>query len=412
MTIFIIFHCLVYLNKPLKDLKMQRMTTQHTALIPDALKKFIKDNSVVVRSPGRINLIGEHTDYNEGFVLPAAIDKAAYIVITSNSSNDIVLHSIDMNESFNTTTDVIEKSKTAWANFMLGVVDQFQKSGIKIPGFEAALIGDVPIGAGLSSSAAVECAMAFALNEITNAGLDKLTMVKMAQKAEQTFAGVMCGIMDMFASTFGKKNHVIKLDCRSLDYEYKPLDLGSYKILLLNTNVKHSLASSAYNTRRQECEQGVAWVREHHPDVHSLRDVTIGMLNEHVLPKNKLVYKRCRFIVEEIERLLAGCKDLEKGDIKAFGKKMFRTHEGLSKEYEVSCDELDFLVDTVKDNALIVGARMMGGGFGGCTINIIEEAAIDTLVIKLKPVYQKKFGKELVHYIAGIEDGTSIINHA
>ncbi len=385
------------------------MLTNKTASIPESLKKFIKESSVLVRSPGRINLIGEHTDYNQGFVLPAAIDKAVYIIITPNNTNDVVLHSVDMNESFSTTTDAIKKSKTVWVNFIIGVVDKFQKAGINVPGFNAALVGDVPIGAGLSSSAAVECAMAFALNEITSAGLDKLTMVKMAQKAEHNFAGVMCGIMDMFASTFGKKNHVIKLDCRSLDYEYKPLDLGSYKILLLNTNVKHSLASSAYNKRRQECEQGVAWVKEHYPEINSLRDINIGMLDKRVLPKDKLVYTRCRFIVEEIERLLAGCNDLEKGDIKAFGKKMFRTHEGLSKEYEVSCAELDFLVDAVKDTKPVVGARMMGGGFGGCTINIIEEAAIDKLVSELKPIYQKKFGKELVYYIAGIEDGTSVV---
>ncbi len=390
---------------------MQNNIIHEPTVVPKPLKKFIKSNSVVVRSPGRINLIGEHTDYNEGYVLPAAIDKAVYIVITPVNGKNIVLHSIDMNESYTTTTDELKKSTTkTWTNFMLGVVDQFQKAGIKVQGFEAALIGDIPIGAGLSSSAAVECAMAFALNEVNNAGLDKLTMVKMAQNAEQYFVGLMCGIMDMFASTFGKKDHVIKLDCRSLDYEYKPLNLGSYKILLLNTNVKHSLASSAYNTRRQECEQGVAWVKEHYPEVHSLRDVTIAMLNDCVLPKNSLVYKRCRFITEEIERLLSGCIDLDNDNLKAFGKKMFRTHEGLSKEYEVSCEELDFLVDAVKDNASIVGARMMGGGFGGCTINIIEEAAIEKLVSELKPVYQKTFDKELTHYIASIEDGTSIIH--
>ena len=376
---------------------------QFNKIYPDA------PSPLIIRSPGRINIIGEHTDYNEGFVLPAAIDKAIYVAIAKRDDDEIHLYAGDYNESHVVNTDAVAISEKHWPNYILGVVDQLQKKGFNIGGFSLAIDGDVPLGAGLSSSAAVECATAFALNELFGLGLTKLEMVKRAQKAEHTFAGVMCGIMDQFASMFGKKDNVIQLDCRSIEYEYEPFELKDYKILLLNTNVKHSLSSSAYNERRQQCEQGVAWVREYHKDVLSLRDVTIQMLNDHVLPKDELIYKRCKYVVEEIERLLQGCKDLQEGDIKALGKKMFRTHEGLSKEYEVSCEELDFLVDAVKDNSDVIGARMMGGGFGGCTINIIKEDAIDELVNKLKPLYKQAFDKDLDHYIASIEDGTSLV---
>jgi len=376
---------------------------QFNKIYPDA------PSPLIIRSPGRINIIGEHTDYNEGFVLPAAIDKAIYVAIAKRDDDEIHLYAGDYNESHVVNADAVAISEKHWPNYILGVVDQLQKKGFNIGGFSLAIDGDVPLGAGLSSSAAVECATAFALNELFGLGLTKLEMVKRAQKAEHTFAGVMCGIMDQFASMFGKKDNVIQLDCRSIEYEYEPFELKDYKILLLNTNVKHSLSSSAYNERRQQCEQGVAWVREYHKDVLSLRDVTIQMLNDHVLPKDELIYKRCKYVVEEIERLLQGCKDLQEGDIKALGKKMFRTHEGLSKEYEVSCEELDFLVDAVKDNPDVIGARMMGGGFGGCTINIIKEDAIDELVNKLKPLYKQAFDKDLDHYIASIEDGASLV---
>jgi galactokinase len=365
---------------------------------------------LLVRSPGRINIIGEHTDYNEGYVLPAAIDKAIYVAVSKRDDDRIELYAADYNESHSLNTSNVETSDKHWPNYILGVVDQLQKKGYVIGGFNLYIDGDVPLGAGLSSSAAVECATAFALNKLFQLDLSKLQMVQIAQKAEHTFAGVMCGIMDQFASMFGEKDNVIQLDCRSLEYKYVPLKLEGYKIVLFNTNVKHSLSSSEYNTRRQQCEQGVAWINEHQRGALSLRDVTIQMLNEHVLPKDALIYKRCKYVVEEIQRLLQGCDDLEKGNIPALGKKMFRTHEGLSKEYEVSCEELDFLVDAVKNDPSVIGARMMGGGFGGCTINIIKENEIDTLLNRLQPLYDKAFDKKMEHYIVSIEDGTSVIN--
>lgn len=377
----------------------------------DKLKAFVKINSVIVRSPGRINLIGEHTDYNDGFVLPAAIDKAAYISITPRSDGQVHLHSIDMDDEYTTTIDELKKSTTAsWPNYLLGVVAQFKKAGVELPGFDAALTGDIPVGAGLSSSAAVECAMALALNEITGAGFDKVTLVKMTQKAEHEYAGVQCGIMDQFASVLGKKNCVIRLDCRSLEYSYEPFIMDGFKVVLLDTNVKHSLASSEYNVRRSQCETGVAMIQQHHSEIKSLRDVTMDLLDKYVLPNDNLVYQRCKYVVEENNRLLSACKDLEANDMAAFGKKMFETHDGLSKLYEVSCPELDFLVDTVKDNPEVLGARMMGGGFGGCTVNIVKEHAVDDLINKVSAAYKKAMNKELKAYVVNIEDGTSIVS--
>jgi galactokinase len=374
------------------------------------VERYESEPSVIVRSPGRVNIIGEHTDYNEGFVLPAAIDKAAYVAISLRDDDEIHLTALDLNETFSTSvTELKPVGDISWPNYILGSAAQFMNRGVALPGFNAVLSSDVPIGAGLSSSAAVECATVFALNELLQTNFDRVTMVVMAQKAEHEYAGVMCGIMDQFASMMGKKDHVIKLDCRSLAYEYVPFKLDGIKILLLNTNVKHSLASSEYNTRRNECTQAVDWIKEHHPEVTSLRHATIGMLNEHVLPKDNIIDQRSRFVVEEIKRLLMGCADLQQGDIPALGKKMFATHDGLSKMYEVSCKELDFLVDFVRDRPEVIGARMMGGGFGGCTINLVQESAIEQLVADIKPAYESAMGLQLDYYIASIENGTEII---
>jgi len=372
-------------------------------------KNNFNDQPVIVRSPGRVNIIGEHTDYNNGFVLPAAIDKAIYVAVSARKDETIKLYSGEFEETFETSLPGLKPTDKGWPNYILGVADQLKKSEYKIRGFNLAIDGDVPIGSGLSSSAAVECATAFALNEVFKLGIDKKKLAFIGQKAEHAFAGVRVGIMDQFASIFGKKDHVIKLDCQSLDYEYVPLKLEGYKILLLNTNVKHSLGSTEYNTRRAQCEQGVAWVKENHPEVNTLRDVNMEMLHKYVEPKDRLIYRRCKYVVEEKERLLTGCEDLKRGDLKSLGKKMFQTHDGLSKEYEVSCKELDFLVDAVRNNPDVVGARMMGGGFGGCTINIIREEIIQPLVKEVGDSYQKNMGKELTPYIAQVEDGTSLV---
>jgi galactokinase len=374
-----------------------------------AFKNHYGTSCLIVRSPGRVNIIGEHTDYNAGFVLPAAIDKAAYVAIAKRADNKVGMYATAFHEDFETSLQDIKTTPLGWPNYILGVIDQIQKSGVELSGFNLLVDGDIPIGAGLSSSAALECATLFAITELFGLQFTKIQMAYMAQKAEHDFAGVNCGLMDMFASLFGKEGHVIKLDCRSLEYEYVPLDIKGYKILLLNTNVKHQLSSSEYNTRRIQCEQGITWIQAHEPLVLSLRDATVAMLDEYILPKDVLIYNRCKYVVEENARLLNACNDLKNGNIQALGEKMFETHEGLKSLYEVSCPELDFLVDQVKGHPAVLGARMMGGGFGGCTINIVKEEAIEGLVANLQPLYEKHAQKPLSHYIASIEQGTSVL---
>jgi galactokinase len=371
---------------------------------------FGSEAGIIVRSPGRVNIIGEHTDYNNGFVLPAAIDKTAWLAVNLRDDDEIHLRAHDLDETFSIhRNDIRPVGDPGWPNYILGAVAQFVKQGIAVRGFDAVLTSNVPIGAGLSSSAAVECAVVFALNKLLETGYDRLAMVKMAQKAEHEYAGVLCGIMDQFASMMGKKDQAIKLDCRSLEYAYVPVDMHGVKIVLLNTNVKHSLASSEYNTRRKECEQAVTWIKEKYPDVSSLRDVSLQMLDQCVKQRDMVVDKRARFVVQEMQRLQEGCRSLEEGNIVTLGKKMFATHDGLTKMYEVSCKELDFLVEAVRDNDAVIGARMMGGGFGGCTINLIKEERVEQLVAVVKTAYEREMNLPLTCYIASIEDGTTVV---
>jgi galactokinase len=365
---------------------------------------------IIVQSPGRINLIGEHTDYNNGFVLPAAIDKAAYIAIGKRLDDEIHLYAMDLEEHHQTNIDALQSSPGHWSAYLLGIVDQLKKRGLLPTGFNAVLSCNVPIGGGMSSSAAVECATVFALNELFNFGLERLAMVQMAQKAENEFVGVQCGIMDMFASMMGKKEQVILLDCCNLAYQYFPLQLGKYKIVLFDTTIKHSLAGGEYNLRRQQCEEGVAYLQTKYSNINSLRDATIDMIDENLLQAtNEVVYNRCKYVVEEINRVQDACKDLVANNLIDFGKKMYGTHAGLQDLYEVSCAELDLLVDWAKNEKAIVGARMMGGGFGGCTINLIEENAIDDIFKRFEIAYKAQTGLSLKMYVTVPQAGTGVI---
>lgn len=367
--------------------------------------------AVYSSSPGRINLIGEHTDYNNGFVLPAAIDKRIYAAFGKRTDNEIHLFSVDFNDSITINIEKTEPlAEHTWANYVLGIVAQLNKTDYKTVGFNVVLGGDIPIGAGLSSSAAMECSVIYGLNELFQLNIDKLEMVKMAQKAEHEYAGVRCGIMDQFASVYGKKNLVIRLDCRSLDYAYLPLAMDGFKILLFDSNVKHSLASSEYNIRRAQCEAGTEMIQKYHPEVKSLRDINIDQLEKYVYPVDKLIYRRCKYVVEENIRLLAACDDLENNDMISFGKKMYQTHQGLSRLYEVSCNELDFLVDIVKDNTDVPGARMMGGGFGGCTINIVKDSAANKVISLVSESYENKFGQKPGIHIVNIDNGSTLLD--
>lgn len=388
---------------------VSELETSLVSHVVERFKRLFAGDPVIVRSPGRVNLIGEHTDYNNGFVLPAAIDKAIYMAVSRRDDNALHFVSLDLDQRYTGDSGNILPTSLHWPDYILGVIRQLQNNGHLIGGFNCVFGGDIPLGAGLSSSAALECATALSLNELFALNLDPLTMVKLAQKAENEFVGVKCGIMDQFASMFGRRNHVIRLDCQSLDFEYVPFNTDGIRILLLDSNVKHSLASSEYNTRRRQCEAGVKLIQTHHPEVASLRDVTSGMLDNYVAPVDPLIYKRCQYVVEENARVLAACDDLRKGDIDSFGHRMFGSHEGLSRKYEVSCPELDFLVDQVKGRPGVLGARMMGGGFGGCTINLVAEAAIEGLVSQIAPAYRKAMDKDLKVYIGQIENGTSIL---
>ncbi|GAB2525775.1 galactokinase [Rufibacter soli] len=381
-------------------------------MVQDIVTKFkeiYRQEPIVVRSPGRVNLIGEHTDYNLGFVLPAAINKEIYFALAPNGTKSMRAHAYDLEETAEFDLNHVQRSEIGWANYLLGVVAQLQKAGHDVPGFDVVFGGNIPIGAGLSSSAAVECGLAYGLNYLFAYGIEKFDLVKMAQKAEHEYALVMCGIMDQFASMFGKHNHVVKLDCRSLEYKYYPLEIDDYRIVLCDTQVKHSLASSEYNTRRQECETGVAILQKHYPQVHSLRDATLEMLSKHQQEFDPVVYKRCTYVVEENGRVEEGCKDLERGDVEAFGQKMYASHHGLQHDYEVSCPELDFLAALAKENDAVLGARMMGGGFGGCTINIVKLTHLDAFTQDMTKAYKEKFGIDLKTYVAEIVNGSSLV---
>lgn len=367
------------------------------------------NSEVSVSSPGRINLIGEHTDYNQGFVLPTAIDRKIYLEF---SRNDLENTGRVFSKTFDTYTEFdiknLTRSKSSWENYLFGVIDEIQKKGRTITGFDCIIKSELPIGAGISSSAALECGFAAGLNNLFNLGLTDLEIVALSQKAENNFVGSNCGIMDQFASVMSKKEHLILLDCRSLEAEYIPANFGSCKLLLLNTNVSHNLADSEYNTRRKECEETVALIQRKYPEVRSLRDVSFAMLEEFESDLPEKNYRRSRYVLSENDRVQRATKAIKNGDLKEFGELMYGSHEGLQHDYEVSCPELDFLVDFSRDKDFIYGSRMMGGGFGGCTINLIEEDKIETFITEVSHAYQDKFSIELDTITVVPSEGTIV----
>ena len=380
---------------------------------PDAIKnKFLElfsDDPLLIRSPGRINLIGEHTDYNEGFVFPAAIDKEICFAVAENDVGKFRFYANNLSEKFELNINDLSKSELPWANYLLGVAAQYKKAGYPIRGVDCVFGGDIPMGAGLSSSAAIENGFAYALNELFGFGVSKIQMIKMAQKAEHEYAGVMCGIMDQFSSMNGKKNNALKLDCRTLDFEYANIDLTAYGIVLCDTKVKHNLASSEYNTRRKECETGVKILKKYKPTIKALRDVDIELLKDHEAEFEPNVYKRCEFIVNENMRVQKAFVALQHKDIQLFGELMFQSHIGLRDDFEVSCKELDILFDIARKSGVVLGARMMGGGFGGCTINLVKIESIDFFIEKITTGYIQATGIEPEIHIVKIADGTGLI---
>lgn len=367
---------------------------------------FEKKPSFIVQSPGRINLIGEHTDYNNGFVLPAAINLGISLAIAPNDTDTCNIYSTDYKETFSFTLSNMEPTKEQpWANYIMGVVNEFQKTGKKLSGFDCAFGGNIPIGSGLSSSAALECGIGFALDQLYGLPLERWDLIKLAQKAEHNFAGVQCGIMDQFAVVQGKKDHFIRLDCNSLEFEYFPFKDSQFSIVLCNSMVKHALVDSEYNKRREECESGVKVLQGHWPSINSLRDASMQQLEEVKPELDPIVYNRCRYILEENERVLQAGNDLHHNDLPSVGKKLYQSHAGLSELYEVSCPELDYLVESTKDIPEVLGSRMMGGGFGGCTINLVENQFVDKFEGIIRTAYKEKFNLDLEIYRVSIEDG-------
>jgi len=379
-----------------------------TKKLQQVFRERFNKEPLIIGAPGRVNLIGEHTDYNNGFVLPGAVDKRIYVAIAPNNTTTINVFANQFNESSSFSIENIEP-RTGWMNYLLGVTYHIQQKGKQISGVDVLIDGDIPVGAGMSSSAALCSAYGFALNELFQLGFSRMDLAFIGQKTEHTFVGVKCGIMDQFASLHGKQGHVMKLDCRSLEYEYIPFDFPGYKIVLVNSMVSHSLAGSEYNVRRQQCEEGVAILQKHYPDIASLRDVEPAQLLQHKDELPAIVFDRCSYVVYEKERLLAGCESLKNNDLATFGKYMYATHEGLSKKYSVSCTELDFLVERAQTIAGVTGARMMGGGFGGCTINIVQTEAVASFTQKIQEAFNGLFKKTPEVYVTQIEDGTKVL---
>lgn len=359
----------------------------------------------VYQSPGRINLIGEHTDYNGGWVMPAGIDKACSLAILPVAGPQTTMWAYDLDDSITVTDFPRAAAGSHWSNYIFGVCKAFAKRGVEIPPFHAVIASDIPVGAGLSSSAALESVFAFAFNAITKAGFDSMELSLIAREAENEFVGLQCGIMDMFASIHAREDHAIRLDCRSLAFEYVPLTLGTNKILLFDTCIKHDLASSEYNIRRQECEQVVGYFQSSGSEVRTLRDISAIQLHEASPYLDPVSYKRAAFVLAENARVEAFANAMQESNWELAGEQLYASHAGLRDEYGVSCKELDYLVDAVKGQSGVWGARMMGGGFGGCTINIVQEDKLDELIQKVSSGYLNVFGVEPKHYIASTGDG-------
>lgn len=372
------------------------------------VKHFDGQTGNVYASPGRINLIGEHTDYNGGFVFPGAIDKGIMCEIRPNGTNKVMAYSIDLKDRVEFDIDDEKGPKASWARYLYGIVQEMKKRGVDVKGFNTAFAGDVPLGAGLSSSAALESCYAYALNDLFGENkVSKWDMVLAGQATEHNYCGVNCGIMDQFASVFGMEGKLMRLDCRSREFEYFPFDPKGYRLVLVDSVVKHELASSAYNDRRKSCENVVAALQKKYPEktIETLRDADWDMLNAVKDEVSEEDMKRATFVLGEKDRVLAVCDALNAGDYETVGNKMYETHHGLSKEYEVSCEELDYLNDIAREDG-VTGSRIMGGGFGGCTINLVKEDLYDHFIADVKKKYAERYGKEPKIYDVVIKDGS------
>ena len=368
--------------------------------VSEAFASHFGGEGTLYASAGRINLIGEHTDYNGGFVFPGAIDKVIMADIRPNGTDKVNLYSIDLNESSTFGLNEEDAPAQQWARYVFGVCRETIKRGGSVKGFDAVFAGNVPLGAGLSSSAALESCFAFALNDLfNNNSIDKFELAKIGQSTEHNYCGVNCGIMDQFASVLGQKDCLIRLDCRSLEFEYFPFKIDGYRLVLVDSVVKHELVDSPYNKRRQSCEN-VA----HRLGIDTLRDADMNMLDSIKDEISAEDYMRAKFVIEEKERVLDVCDALNRGDIETVGRLMYETHRGLSKDYEVSCEELDYLNDIARECG-VTGSRIMGGGFGGCTINLVSDSLYDNFISTVTAKFNERYGHQPKIYDVVISDG-------
>ena len=374
------------------------------AKIAEKFKTLFGEEGDFFTSAGRINLIGEHTDYNGGYVFPGAVDKGIMAEIKLNGTEKVHVFALDLDEYVEFGLKEEDAPAQSWARYVFGVCREIIKRGGKISGFNTVFAGDVPLGAGMSSSAALESTYAFALDHLFGLGIDKFELARIGQSTEHNYCGVKCGIMDQFASIFGRKGSLIRLDCKTMEYKYYPFHPDGYKLVLLDSVVKHELASSAYNKRRESCERAAEALRKNHPEVEFLRDAKMEWLGEVKDVISEEDYKRAEYVIEEVQRVLDVCDALERDDYETVGRKMYETHYGMSKLYEVSCEELDFLNDVAKECG-VTGSRVMGGGFGGCTINLVKNELYDAFISKAKASFAEKFGHEPKVYDVVISDG-------
>ena len=379
------------------------------ALVPvvaDRFRSRFGGTPLLVVSPGRVNLIGEHTDYNEGFVMPGATDKAVVFAVAPRTDGFCHFVSRDFDQEFRCEMGQFHRSPLRWPDYLQGVLDQFVKAGHRVGGVSCVFGGDIPIGAGMSSSAAIEGGLAFALNALFGLGLSKLDLVKLAQKAENEFVGVRCGIMDQFINIHGRAKSVLRLDCRSLEFDYLPFERDDLRVVVADTLVRRELASSEYNVRRGQCEAGVAVLRAHEPSLRSLRDVTLDLLRDHRAELDPVVFRRCEYVVRENIRVAEAAAALARNDFAVFGGLMNLSHAGLRDDYEVSSPELDALVEAARRVPGVLGSRMMGAGFGGCTISLVEAGAVADFEARVARDYEAAAGKAPKIHVVRIEAGT------
>ena len=372
--------------------------------IQEKFKALFGEEGVLYASAGRINLIGEHTDYNGGYVFPGAINFGIMAAIKPNGTDRVKVFSLDFDQMAEFGLKEEDKPKDAWACYVFGVCRETIKRGGKVEGFNAVFAGDVPLGAGLSSSAALESTFAFALNDIWNNGIEKFELAKIGQSTEHNYCGVKCGIMDQFASIFGKEGALIRLNCKTGEYKYFPFHPKGYKLVLIDSCVKHELASSAYNKRRESCEKAAAEIKKLHPEVDFLSDAKRLWLDEVRDKISQEDFLRAEYVIGEVQRVLDVCDALERDDYETVGEMMYQTHFGLSRLYEVSCEELDFL-NKLARKMDVTGSRVMGGGFGGCTINLVKDELYDAFISAAKEQFAAKFGHAPKIYDVVISDG-------